>query len=209
VGRLVAIVGLAAGLAGLALQFSISIPASLETGRGLGGALVWFFSFFTILTNIAAILVYAAALIGTPAWFGRSGVRAGVAVAMAVVGIVYATVLAQLWQPRGLFLIADTTLHYVTPALFTLWWLTVGRNGASRLADIPLWLIYPLAYLGWVLARGAFVTEYPYPFLDLNVKSPYQVAQSSLMMLCLFLVVSLAAVAADRFLPKTPGMRTA
>ena len=104
-GRFLQIAGLVIGLAGLVLQFCISIPASMEAGRSLLGSIVFLFSFFTILTNIGAVLVYTSLLSSTGyAWlpaFAGSRMRAGVAVSITLVFIVYATVLAQLWQPQG------------------------------------------------------------------------------------------------------------
>jgi len=197
-------IGIAIGIFGLVLQFILSMQLSAAAGRSVPASIEFFFSFFTILTNIAAVLVYAAALSGRPRWFGRPTVVAGVTVAIAVVSITYAAILAQLWQPTGWLFVADATLHYVAPILFVLWWLAFGRSGTSRLADIPRWLAYPLLYLAFVLLRGAILSQYPYPFLDLTVKSASQVATASAMMLGLFLIVSLAAVAADRLLP-APG----
>ena len=61
-GRLLQIAGLAVGLFALILQFCITVPASMMVGRGLFGSIVFYFSFFTILTNIGVVLVYASLL---------------------------------------------------------------------------------------------------------------------------------------------------
>jgi hypothetical protein len=104
-GRFLQIAGLVIGVAGLALQFCISIPASMEAGRSLLGSIIFLFSFFTILTNIGAVLVHTSLQSPTGyAWlpaFAGPRMRAGVAVSIALVFIIYATVLAQLWQPQG------------------------------------------------------------------------------------------------------------
>ena len=196
--------GLLIGIFGLVLQFVLSMQMSAGVGRSVLASIEFFFSFFTVLTNIAAALVYTAVLSGHPAWFTRPPVATAVAVAISVVSITYATILAQLWQPAGWLFVADATLHYVAPVVFVLWWLAFGRSGTSRLADIPRWLAYPLIYLAFVMLRGTMLAQYPYPFLDLTVKSTSQVATASVLMLGLFLIVSLAAVAADRMLP-APG----
>lgn len=123
-GRFLQIAGLVVGLIALALQFSITIPASMEAGRGLPGSIVFYLSFFTILTNIGAVLVHTSLLSSSGyAWlpaFAGPRMRGGVAVSITLVLIVYATVLAPLWQPQGLFLLCDVLLHYVTPVLFVL-----------------------------------------------------------------------------------------
>ena len=103
-GRFLQVVGLAIGLAGLVLQFCISIPASMEAGRSLLGSIVFLFSFFTILTNIGAALVHTSLLSPTgyvAACLRGILIRAGIAVSITLVFIVYATVLSQLWHPQA------------------------------------------------------------------------------------------------------------
>ncbi|PTE12313.1 Pr6Pr family membrane protein [Mesorhizobium helmanticense] len=200
-GRFLQISGLVIGLAGLVLQFCISIPASMQAGRGFLDSLIFYFSFFTILTNIGAVLVHTALLSSTGyAWFPAFAgprVRAGVAVAITLVFIIYATVLAQLWQPQGLFLVCDVLLHYVTPMLFVLWWLVAGADGTTRWRDISWWMVYPIAYLVYVLARAPIAGEVPYPFLNVAKNGATSVAISALAVTGLFLVLCVVAVLAD------------
>jgi len=200
-GRFLQGAGLVIGLAGLVLQFCISIPASMEAGRSLLGSIVFLFSFFTILTNIGAVLVHTSLLSPSGyAWlpaFAGSRIRANIAVAIALVFIVYATVLARLWQPQGLFLLCDVLLHYVTPVLFVLWWLVAGADGTTRWRDISRWMVYPLAYLAYVLVRAPIAGEVPYPFLDVAKNGAASVAVSALAITGLFLVLCVIAVFVD------------
>lgn len=201
-GRFLQGAGLVIGLVGLVLQFCISIPASMEAGRSLLGSIVFYFSFFTILTNIGAVLVYTSLL--SPAgyaWlpaFAGPRMRAGVAVSITLVFIVYATVLARLWHPQGLFLLCDVLLHYVTPVLFVLWWLISGANGRTRWSDISWWVLYPVAYLVYALARAPIAGEVPYPFLDIAKNGVASVAIAAAAITGLFLVLCVIAILADR-----------
>ncbi|AZN99463.1 hypothetical protein EJ066_21345 [Mesorhizobium sp. M9A.F.Ca.ET.002.03.1.2] len=199
--RFLQIAGLVIGLAGLVLQICITVPASMEAGRSFVGSLVFYFSFFTILTNIGAVLVHVSLLSPSGyAWFPAFAgprMRAGVAVAITLVFIVYATVLARLWQPQGLFLLCDVLLHYVTPVLFVLWWLVAGADGSTRWRDISWWMIYPIAYLVYVLARAPISGEVPYPFLNVAENGAASVAISALVITGLFLALCIVAVLAD------------
>ncbi|WP_192253918.1 Pr6Pr family membrane protein [Mesorhizobium silamurunense] len=199
--RFLQIAGLVIGLIALVLQFAITVPASMAAGRSLLGSIVFYFSFFTILTNIAAVLVHASLLSPTgyawfPAFAGRR-MRAGVAVAITLVFIVYSTVLARLWAPEGLFLLCDILLHYVTPLIFVLWWLIAGTDGKTRWRDISWWMIYPIAYLACALIRSPFAGEVPYPFLDVGKNGAASVAISALATTALFLGLCVLAVFAD------------
>ena len=201
-GRFLQIAGLVIGLVGLVLQFCITIPASMEAGRSFLASIVFLFSFFTILTNIGAILVHVSLLSPSGyAWlpaFAGPRMRAGVAVSIALVFIVYATVLAQLWQPQGLFLLCDVLLHYVTPVLFMLWWLVAGADGSTRWRDISWWMLYPIVYLVYALARAPIAGEVPYPFLDVAKNGAASVAIAALAITGLFLVLCIIAVFVDR-----------
>ncbi|MDX8527692.1 Pr6Pr family membrane protein [Mesorhizobium sp. MSK_1335] len=208
-GRFLQIAGLVIGVAALVLQFSITMPASMAAGRTLLGSIVFYFSFFTILTNIAAVLVHAALV--SPAgyaWFpafAGQRMRAGVAVAVTLVFIVYATVLARLWQPQGLFLLCDILLHYITPLIFVLWWLIAGADGTTRWRDISWWMIYPIAYLAYALIRAPFAGEVPYPFLDVAKNGAAQVAVSALAVTALFIGLSVLAVLVDHGIGRLRG----
>ena len=201
-GRFLQIAGLVIGLVGLVLQFCITIPASMEAGRSFLASIVFLFSFFTILTNIGAVLVHVSLLSPSGyAWlpaFAGPRMRAGVAVSIALVFIVYATVLAQLWQPQGLFLLCDVLLHYVTPVLFVLWWLVAGANGSTRWRDISWWMLYPIVYLVYALARAPIAGEVPYPFLDVAKNGAASVSIAALAVTGLFLVLCIIAVFVDR-----------
>lgn len=201
-GRFLQVAGLIIGLAGLVLQFCITVPASMEAGRGLLGSVFFYLSFFTILTNIGAVLVHALLLSPTGyAWlpaFAGPRMRAGVAVSIALVLIIYATVLARLWQPQGLFLLCDILLHYVTPVLFVLWWLMSGADGRTRWSDISWWVLYPIVYLIYALARAPLAGEVPYPFLDVANNGSGSVAMASLAITGLFLAICVVAVLADQ-----------
>ncbi|RVC78825.1 MAG: hypothetical protein EOS58_05555 [Mesorhizobium sp.] len=205
-GRFLQRAGLAVGLIGLVLQACITIPASMEAGRSFLGSVVFLFSFFTILTNIGAVLVHTSLLSPSGyAWFpafAGSRLRAGVAAAIGLVFIVYATVLARLWQPQGLFLLCDILLHYVTPALFVLWWLVAGADGTTRWRDISWWMVYPLAYLAYVLLRAPIAGEVPYPFLSVEKNGAASVAVSALATTGLFLLLCVIAVFADHWVAR-------
>ncbi|RAZ89820.1 hypothetical protein DPM33_16680 [Mesorhizobium hawassense] len=208
-GRFLQMAGLVVGLIGLVLQFAITIPASMAAGRGLLGSIVFLFSFFTILTNIAAVMVHASLLSPTGyAWFpafAGQRLRTGVAVAITLIFIVYATVLAGLWQPQGLFLLCDILLHYITPFIFVLWWLTAGADGSTRWRDVSWWMIYPLAYLAYALIRAPLAGEVPYPFLDVAKNGAASVAVSALAVTALFIGLSVLAVLVDHGIGRLRG----
>lgn len=123
-----------------------------------------FFSYFTNLSNIGAVLVLLLSV------FARDGraldlARYLSAVNMAVVGLVFAVLLRNV-DLGALLPWVNTVLHYVMPVAVVLDWLL--RPPAARLAPRVLLvaLAFPSLYLVYSVLRGASVGWYPYPFLD-------------------------------------------
>lgn len=202
--------GIAVGLFAVVTQLWLAIDLFTGEGMSLAGTLVRFFSFFTILTNIFAVLVYTARLTKKRLTiFRRPRIVLSAVVAMGVVGIVYHFLLADLWNPQGLQKLTDIMLHYLAPALMLVWWLAFGRTRTARWADIPVFLVYPLAYLGYVFLRAPVANEVPYPFLDYRQYGWPHVLQMILAILVLFLAASALAVAADRLLPIRSSQKSA
>ena len=85
---------------GLAVQLHLSLKLSLANGRSILGAIISFFSFFTILTNsliaVGATFSYAVPRSRAGSFFSRPEVQTATAIYIAVVGVVYSLVLREL-----------------------------------------------------------------------------------------------------------------
>ena len=198
------LLGILIGVVAVVVQFFLAVDVHTSAGMSLGGAVVKFFSFFTILTNIFVVLVHASGVMpGRLAFFARPRVEATAAVAITIVGIVYHLLLAELWDPQGLQKATDIMLHYAAPIVMVVWWLGFGRSGRLRWSDIPVFLIYPFVYLGYVLLRAPVAGEVPYPFLDFWQNGWPSVITMIAGILAMFIVAAAFAVAADRYLPSS------
>lgn len=156
------------GWATLLRQFYLSMMASGVVGISQWEGVVRFFSYFTVQTNILAALVLTAFAIktGPEEWLVHPFVRSAVATYIVMVGIIYNTVLRPLESLQNVMSFTNIVMHYVMPVVYLLFWLTCVRKAGLRWYDPLLWLIYPLFYLGFVLARGKMSGFYPYPFID-------------------------------------------
>lgn len=185
---------------GLILQYWLMVRG--QTGEAFATRTVNFFSYFTILSNLlaAVALTAPAAFPRSPIglYFARPGVRTAVALYMAVTAATYVAILQGLWDPQGLQLVADTTLHYVTPALVLLDWLLFTPKGTLRWVYVWPWLMVPLAYGAYSIVRGSHAGFYPYPFLDVSEHGLTQVGVNMAGMCAVFLVLGLVLVLIDR-----------
>lgn len=202
-------IGLIVGLAALILQFSLSIPLRLGNGDNIFGALVFFFTFFTILSNIMLVLVYASDLWPREAmaWFRSPVTRGMTTAAITLVGLFYHFVLASTWNPEGWFKVADISLHYVTPIFFVLWWVLFVWHGKLKFGDIPVMLLPPIIWLVVAMIRGAIISEYPYPVLEAHKLGYGQVAINIVVILAGFTLLCAIVVAIDKALTRVdmPG----
>jgi hypothetical protein len=199
--RLYAAVGAVLGWFALVLQLWLMLARVAGVAAMLQEAIT-FFSFFTILTNILVALVFTAMACGWVSdfkqFFNSSSVQAAIAVYIAMVGISYHLLLAQLWNPQGAQWLADTLLHTVMPVAYVLYWVIFGPRAGLRWKDAAVWLIYPGVYLGYVLAKGAVSGVYPYPFVDVKVLGYGGVFVRAGVFLLVFLGLGLLAVALGR-----------
>ena len=181
----------------LALQYVLLIEL---TRQGIGPLLATlrYFSFFSILSNLLVAATTTAAVLGAQSWLARPRVRGAAALCIAVTCGVYYFVLARTWTPHGAQLLANVALHYVVPPLYLIWWGTCVPHGRLAWADALRWLLLPLVFLGWTLARGAWLHEYPYPFVNVDVLGMAGVLRNALALGVLFLLVGLVLVAFDQ-----------
>ena len=165
-GRALAATTLVVSLASLVVQYAVMVSA-LAPEAGIVPATVGFFSYFTILSNIAVVAATGAALRGRAGFWARPAVRGAVALYIGVTGLVYMVALRGLVPADNLpWVWADRGLHYAAPALYLAWWLWAAPHGRLD-ARAPLWwTLAPLLYLGWTLLRSTWTRTYPYPFLD-------------------------------------------
>ncbi len=160
------------GWTALLLQLWLTVGTVLAQGRGWPLGLVIYFGFFTILTNLLATLVLSAWRVG-PGFPGHGWLTGPVtltttASAITLVGLVYFLILRHTWKPEGLQFVADAVLHYLMPVMVVLFWFCAVPARALEWASMPKLLLYPLAYLVYVFARGEVVGLYPYEFIDVG-----------------------------------------
>jgi hypothetical protein len=198
--RIYAAVGAVLGWFALALQLYLML-LKVPAGQMLG-TVITFFSFFTILINILVALVLTVAGLrpGRGQWFHRPSVQAGTAVYIAIVGCSYQLLLRHLWNPQGAQWLADILLHSVIPLVYILYWLLFAPRTGLRWKDALAWLVCPAVYFVYVLARGALIGIYPYPFVDVTALGYAGVFVSAGIFLLVFLGTGLLIVAVGRWI---------
>lgn len=151
-----------------------------------------FLGFFTILTNILVAFVFASSVHDEK--LPSQLMRSCVLVYILITGSVYFIMLRNVWNPEGFVLVADIILHYISPALYLLYWILT--TGKERYGWNIFWkaLIFPAAYFAYTITRGSFTGHYPYPFIDVAELGAVPVLINSLVVLLAFDIITVVAV---------------
>jgi hypothetical protein len=176
---------------GIALQFSATYAAQHDVLLTL-----WVLArFFTIISNLAVAVVMTNVALG-----GRVSpfVLGGLTLAILLVGIVYLVLLRGLHALSGNALIANHLLHYLSPVAVAGYWLLFTPHGRLRWTAPLLWMLFPLTYFVYAIARGEIDGRYPYTFLDVGKIGVAQTIINGLAIAAGFIPFGLAVVWLDR-----------
>lgn len=189
-----------AGFFAVAEQFALMRENSLLPQ---GVMLLRFFSYFTILTNLAVAIRFSVLAVNyhtnREVFFERPAVQTALTVYIMVVGIVYNLVLRFLWAPQGMQKLVDEILHTIVPiASLLYWWIFVPKE-RLRYKDCIQYLWFPLAYIVLIIAEGALTGFYPYPFIDVTKLGYPRALLNGLGLMMIFIGISLFLTAVSQW----------
>lgn len=198
--------------AGLVLQVVTAVQRGTASGTTPSLELWRLLGYFTILTNTIVAVIFT--VVGTqPAddartvvggapsempWWSRPGFLSALTVHIVFVGVAYSVLLRSSWQPHGLEIAADEIVHDIIPLMVLVYWWRHVPKGTLAVAQLPRWLAYPLAYLLYVLARGAAEGWYPYYFLDVSRLGYAGTLRVAFAIMLVLSVMSLTVLMIDR-----------
>lgn len=128
--------------------------------------------------------------------------RLDAVVLILLAGVVHFFFLRPLLDLHGWDLVADRCLHMVVPVLAVAGWLVLGPRGRVDARDLLASLAVPAAWLAYTLVRGAFVSWYPYPFIDVGAHGYAVVLLNCAGVAALMLAFGWGALALDRRLSR-------
>lgn len=191
----------------LAIFFQLTHLLQNVPGASAGN----FFSYFTIESNIIAVITLAIA--GRYAWQGESPrwlelLRGAATIYMTITGIVYNLLLSNIDVNTPIPWI-NVVLHYTIPTIMVIDWLVDLPRTRVPVRTSLIWLGFPLLYLVYSLIRGPIVDWYPYPFLDPRVSGYGTVAAMALAIAAGAFVFALVAAFSTRLhIAPTPAVAT-
>lgn len=208
--RVFALAAIVVGLVGLGINFQLimaGMSSVTETGappRGPVGTFVYFWSFFTHLTNLWLLLCYVSELTGWKwlSWLRHPVGRASMAGSITLVMVFYHFMLAPNYHFEGGLLVSNILMHYVSPIMYLVWWAVLSSHGTLRLRHVPLMLLPGIGYLAYALIRGAIVGEYPYDIINVTKAGYGGVAIGAAILIVLVAIFCALLVGLDRLLAR-------
>jgi hypothetical protein len=190
------------GFSALGLQFWLMVGDT--SPLGLIGSTIEFFSYFTMLINTSAafamFLPLTASTSGAGRFLSKPSVRTATAGYMIIVAVVYFLFLRNIGDDQGWERFADQLMHYATPILFMIDWLTFVPKGQVHWTMIGTSLVVPIVYGIWTMVHGALTGWYPYPFFDLTKLGYPKTLANFTGFIGAFIAVALALVVIDRMI---------
>jgi len=211
-------------LTGVAAGFVVNLHRAVRTGQDVGLVLANYVSLFTIVSSTLC----AAALIAAIVWGRRNPteprepvvIAFGIAMTtgpMLLLAVVFNALLrghpsaTALADPAGIHALdvwATEALHVVLPLLLLADLLFAPRRRGLRWRALGPLVLYPIAWLGYTLVRGAITLDpenasvgwYPYGFLDPRGPAGWTgVLTHIAVMLVTLVVLDLAVIAIGRY----------
>lgn len=194
----------------LAMIAAITLIARLVLSSQEHGSIILGLShlsqFFTILTNLLVVVVMIA--IGLNRKLPQ-GILEGLVVAIVCVGVIYHLLLAHLWSPQGVAMLADQGVHTVVPILTFLWWLIFSDMCAMSWKDTLKAIVWPFIYVSYALIRAQWSDFYPYPFLNLTELGAARLVLNVIGLSFVFYMLGLILLAIARFRCRAKGLQGA
>lgn len=124
-------------------------------------------SYFTIWSNVVvalAAMLLARRRVPVTGWL--QVLRLDAVLMITVTALVYAVLLAPTAVVVGWSRLTDPILHQITPAVTVLVWLVFGPRRWVSGRVVLASLVIPVAWIAWMLLRGAVIGTYPYDFAN-------------------------------------------
>lgn len=150
--------------------YCLIAPPSTYLPDGVIARLIFYFSFFTILSSLA-LGIGCLLTIVNPHYQsqGMTVLRMDGVIGVIITGLVYNISLRAIHHPELLLLkITNECLHVIVPILGVIGWLLFDPRLRIAKRSILYAAIPPIIYVFYTFIKGAITGFYPYPLLDVG-----------------------------------------
>lgn len=129
--------------------------------------IIFFFSYFTVLSNLLIIFVFLRLGILNPKKTSPTfdSTRAAATLYMTITGIIYWSILVN-QHSLALDPWINLTMHGIMPIAAFLSWILFPVKTKLQYKNVFHLLVFPLLFVTYTLIHGPFINWYPYPFFN-------------------------------------------
>ncbi len=190
---------------GLVVQLVVAIDNKDGHFSNVAARVFNLFCFFTVQSNVlvAVTCLLLAVRLDRPSTVFRV-VRICAVLGITLTFVIFHLLLSGLFELQGSAAFADFVLHTVSPLLCVLGWLVFGPRGMVDRTIVVWSLAFPVLWSIFTLVRGALITYYPYPFIDVSTLGYGQVAINCVLVGAVFIALASGAYLLDGVLDRSP-----
>ena len=160
-------VGVSTASSGLGLyRYDVTDPNMFQPSGSSLGRLLNSYSYFTMWSNVTVAIVMTILAIAPHRGRVFRVFRLDALLMITVTGIIYWGLLASGNNSQGIDVIGNVFNHSITPVVTVVVWLLVGPRNWIRWWTPLAALGLPIAWAAYTMVRGALISQYPYPFLN-------------------------------------------
>ena len=174
---------------GIVTQFMIISERSVETHISFLASFKLSFLFMTIWTNVIVGITFWCLFFNLKNIFTHDYSINAILVYILIVGLVYHFVLSGYWNPHGKVMVTNTIFHYISPSLFTLYWVLFLKSKKLSYINSIIWLWFPVLYAIFTFTNGLMTKFYPYPIYNLQTMNTVSVARNVVLTLVAYVIL--------------------
>ncbi len=187
---------------GLIVQFFIIKDRVDIDGMSWFASFKMSLSYMTIWTNILVCVTLWNLALDKKNFLTTHSSLSAIVVYILIVGVVYHFALSHLWHPTGKIWVTDKIFHYISPALFTIYWMLFEPKEKMSYNQSIKWLWYPAIYATLTLVNGLITNEYAYPIFNLKTMPVFDVVRNTFLTLATYSVFGLIIIGGNNLRTK-------
>ena len=153
------------------------------------------FKYFTIQSNLIVTIyfyLYVFTSLKEKNIFNK--MLGGVVIYISITFLVFLLFLEPIYSPEGFALAGSILNHYISPLLVMIFVYKFRDDYSFEMANIKIWIIYPLVYFAFLVINGVITNNYLYPFFQVSEVGVIGIIVSAVGIVVLFLIMSFTIV---------------
>ncbi len=181
-----------------ALLITFTLPIFNEVTEPLIDVYLKLLSYFTMQSNILVVIFLFIHGMFYKTFKANKSIHTAFTVYITITGLLYITLLSNVFHPVGLAKYSNVINHYFMPIIMLIHWFYFKSSKKLTLKNTLSWLVYPFIYAVAIIVRGTLVKFYPYPFVNVDKLGFVNVSINTIGLVLFFFIISCLFLLIDK-----------